>query len=392
MIRLLINGLAASAGGGLTYLINLIPHFAQRDDVEATILVTDSTRPLLRGAGNVSILEEPTTRASGARFLHEQRTIPALIRESRTQVLISAGNFALRKSPVPQILLSRNALYTSKDFTRDLRYRGELRLLIDTRIRAWLARRSIRWADRTVAPTQSFAQELRDWTGVKIDCIYHGFDVVAFSRDVTPLPANVQAALQGGANGFRVLFVSHYNYYRNFETLFRALPLLRDRLQGRPFKLYLTCKLSSAETPGSYQAESARALVDRLEIRNEVVELGAIPYGSLHQLYSACDLYVTPAYAESFAHPLVEAMSCGLPIVASDLSVHREMCRDAAVYFPRFSHESLAERIAEVAGTPELSQRLSAAGEKRVRDFSWAKHVDQLVALACELLAERRST
>ena len=65
-----------------------------------------------------------------------------------------------------------------------------------------------------------------------------------------------------------------------------------------------------------------------------VVELGAVPYSLLHQVYRECDIYVTPAYAESFAHPLVEAMASGLPIVASDLAVHREICQDAAIYFP----------------------------------------------------------
>ena len=57
--------------------------------------------------------------------------LPRLIRQSRAEVLISAGNFALRKSPVPQILLSRNALYTSADFFRDLRARRDYRLWLD---------------------------------------------------------------------------------------------------------------------------------------------------------------------------------------------------------------------------------------------------------------------
>ena len=63
---------------------------------------------------------------------------------------------------------------------------------------------------------------------------------------------------------------------------------------------------------------------------NATLELGTVPYRSLHRLHRACHIYVTPAYAETFAHPLVEAMSSGLPVVASDLPVHREICGDAA--------------------------------------------------------------
>ena len=68
----------------------------------------------------------------------------------------------------------------------------------------------------------------------------------------------------------------------------------------------------------------------------------------LHQVYRACNIYVTPAYAESFAHPLVEAMASGLPVVAADTEVHREICQDAAIYFPRFSPEDMADRICQI--------------------------------------------
>ena len=85
-----------------------------------------------------------------------------------------------------------------------------------------------------------------------------------------------------------------------------------------------------------------------------MVELGAVPYSLLHQVYRACNLYVTPAYAESFAHPLVEAMASGLPVVASDLGVHREICEDAAVYFPRFSPEELAAKVCQIASSDTL--------------------------------------
>src|SRR2546427_4624418 len=116
-----------------------------------------------------------------------------------------------------------------------------------------------------------------------------------------------------------------------------------------------------------------------------VLELGAIPYGQLHQLYRRADVYVTPAYTETFAHPLVEAMACGLPVVASDLAVHREICGQAALYFPRFSPEALASNVVSLASSPALARNLTRCGTQRSQDFSWRKHVDQVVALAHQL-------
>jgi glycosyltransferase involved in cell wall biosynthesis len=116
-----------------------------------------------------------------------------------------------------------------------------------------------------------------------------------------------------------------------------------------------------------------------------VVEIGAVPYHLLRHVLRACDIYVTPAYAETFAHPLVEAMACELPVVASDLPVHREICGNAAVYFPRFSPQLLADRVLQVEQSSALRKQLMECGSKRSREFSWRDHVDQIISLAQSL-------
>ncbi len=383
MIRLFINGLAASAGGGLTYLRNVIPHLARRVDTETTVLLNPAIRREFGELPNIFFVETAETSRVFRRVVREQTTLPKLIRRSGAQVLISAGNFALWNSPVPQILLSRNSLYTSRDFLRDVRARGDYAIWADTIIKGWLARRSISCADITVAPSEAFAQELSQWSGRKVLSVHHGFDPDAFTSDAAQLPSAAQIQLERGKDALRLLFVSHYNYYRNFETLFRAMPILSSRLQGKQVKLFLTCRLNSGDNPGAYRAESAALLAN--DLRGDIVELGTIPYHSLHHLYQACHIYVTPAYAESFAHPLIESMSSGLPVVASDLPVHREICGDAGIYFPRFSPDALAERVLQVQESPELAEKLSSNGLRRARDFSWSKHVERLVVLAQEL-------
>jgi glycosyltransferase involved in cell wall biosynthesis len=386
MIRLFINGLSASAGGGLTYLRNVIPHLARRVDAETTILLNPAIRREFGELPNVAFVETSETSAVFRRFLREQTTLPNLIRRSGAQVLISTGNFALWNSPVPQILLSRNSLYSSGDFLRDVRARGDYAIWTDTIVKGWMARRSISRAEMTVAPSEAFAQELSRWSGRKIISLHHGFDPDAFTSDAAPLPSAAKMELDQGKDALCLLFVSHYNYYRNFETLFRAIPILNRRLKGKKVILFLTCRLNSGDNPGKYRAEAAALLAYDLRRNHDIVELGTVPYRSLHHLYRACQIYVTPAYAESFAHPLIEAMSSGLPVVASDLPVHREICGDAGVYFPRFSPDALAERVMQIQESPELAEKLSHNGFRRARDFSWSEHVERLVGLARELV------
>ena len=382
MIHVFLNGLGASAGAGLTYLFNVLPQLAANPAVHTTLAVQSQLREQFERITNVRLLRADTPQSTAARFWFEQNSLPEYIRASGADILISAGNFALRKSPVPQILLSGNSLYTSADFDRDLWQRREFGMLLDNRIKSVFARKSVHWADRTVAPTQAFADELRRWTGKQVRAIHHGFDHELFFGDHSPLADDVQRQFLDAEDSLKLLFVSHYNYYRNFETLFRALPLITENLKPRKVRLFLTCKLQDGTNPGAYRVQKASALIQRLGIRDQVVELGAIPYRSLHHLYRACDIYVTPAYTETFAHPLVEAMASGLPIVASDLPVHREVAAEAACYFPRFSPDALADNVVRLATNMQLKTALAAAGRQRSAHFSWKMHVEQLIDLA----------
>jgi glycosyltransferase involved in cell wall biosynthesis len=386
MIHLFINAISASAGGGLTYVRNVLPRLALREDVRTTVLVGGTLGAEILESDRITLLREQFPAGSSRRLWYEQRHLPRLIRRSGADVLLSTGNFALYRSPVPQILLSRNALYLSNDFLRDLRERGDYRLWIDTELKAALARWSVRAADCTVAPSATFARELQQWTGKDVVSIHHGFDHNLFFRNHSPLPQEIQARLATTEGSLRLLFVSHYNYYRNFETLIRAIAIVKKKLHPRTVRLILTCKLNSRDNPGDYRADSAAALVERLRISEEVVELGSISYPLLHQLYRSCDFYVTPAYAETFAHPLVEAMASGLPVIASDLAVHKEICGESALYFPRFSPDVLAEQIVQAWQSPEQAATMRQRGLLRSKDFSWEKHVEELLRLARHLV------
>lgn len=381
MIHLFFNALAASAGAGLTYVRNIVPEISTRKDVRATVALTPALRREFQATSNIAFVELDAAGAAG-RFWREQSMLPKMIRQANADVLISTGNFALRKSPVPQVLLSGNSLYTSSDFNRDVWSRRDYGAWMDTRFKAIFAKRSVFWADVTIAPSRAFADALQKWTGREVDSIYHGFNRNQFFQDTSPLLPDVQEKIDAAEGALKLLFVSHYNYYRNFETLLRAVPILRERSRGRKIRLFLTCKLHSAENPGSYKAETALALVKQLNIVKEVVELGAIPYSQLHQVYRTADIYVTPAYAETFAHPLVEAMASGLPIVASDTPVHREISAGSAVFFDRFSSAALAEQVLNVASSADLMQKLKSSGERRSSDFSWREHIDKIVETA----------
>ena len=248
-MHIFLNALGATCASGFTYLRNVLPQFSAQAGVKVTVAVNRRFRDEVAGSANISLCDCGAPEAAARRFLFEQAMLPGCIRRVGADVLISAGNFALRNSPVPQILLSGNSLYTCPEFRRDLRSREEYGLLTDHCVKSFFAKRSISWSDVTIAPSRTFGEELRTWSGKQIHAIYHGFDQNVFFGDGSPLPDEIKDKLDSARDSVRLLFVSHYNYYRNFETLLSAISILRTRLRKK-VRLFLTCHLQAEDNPG----------------------------------------------------------------------------------------------------------------------------------------------
>lgn len=389
-MRVLVNALASTAGGGVTYLRNVLPRLEQYGtDLCYYVLVPPEHLADYIGWTSAKIRIETITIQGGlvGRWWWEQTALRDVLKEQRIDALILLGNFALFAAPVPQVLFNRNALYFSSEFTRDLLTRGEYTAWATHKVKSWLSRISIRQASINVAPSAALLEQLQSITrfaASRFSVLPFGFDQRQFAADPEPLAAQAYEKLNLQPNCRRLLYVSHYNYFRNFETLLRALPALKRAIReraGLQLQLVLTTDLKAGAIYGGYDATAAANLIDQLGVRNDIAMLGGVPYGQLHQLYRLCDAYVCPSYAESFGHPLVEAMAMGLPVAAANMPVHQEMCGAAALYFDVFDDASLAEQCARLLTDASLRATLVEKGRRRSQEFSWDQHCEQLVAL-----------
>jgi len=402
MSRILINALASTAGGGITYLRNVLPRLERRNDMNRYFVLAPPEG--VNGhadfdSGRVTI--EPITIRGGAvgRMLWEQTRLPDFINSRRIDALVSLGNVALFGSRVPQILFNRNDLYFSPEFERDLISRGLYGALVNHRLKALISRASIKRAEINVTPTAAFADRIRanhGLSGASFEAVHFGFDPDIFNSCEEPLPEWQSARLKLNENRIRLLFVSHYNYYRNFETLIRALPVVKQRIaesSGKEVLLTLTTDIKHGAVYGGYDATAASDLIDELGVREDIAMLGAVDYAKLRQVYRACDLFVYPSYADSFGHTLLEAMSSGAPVVSSDCQAHREICGDAARYFDTFDEKDLAEKCISMLLDHDSRAKFIERGLERSAMFSWDTHVSRLVELIerCTTLSPNRA-
>ncbi|MBI3696257.1 MAG: glycosyltransferase family 4 protein [Acidobacteria bacterium] len=379
-MRIAIDAIAATAGGGRTYLLNLARTLPSLGAHEYLLFVPEAAAAGLAGLPANFHLQTArwAERHYAARLLWEQRWLPRQAARWGASVLVCVGNFCPLRSSVPVVLLSRNPLYFTPHFLEDLlerrHYLWALRHLAMTRLAIW----STRAARLTITPTRAMGDMMRATAGNHLGSlrtVHHGF---------TPWPALASDSASPSPRGppFRFLVVSHYNYFRNFETVLRAFARLRDAPGGGPFHLLLTTQLRPGLRLGGYDTTRASRLLDELGIRDRVTALGAVGYDDLPRLYRSVHAVICPAYTESFSHTVVEAMALDVPVIASDIAVHREVAGDAALFFSPLDPAELAERCRTLMGDESLRERLRAAGRLRVQCFSWRRHFEELLEAA----------
>lgn len=98
-------------------------------------------------------------------------------------------------------------------------------------------------------------------------------------------------------------------------------------------------------------------------------------------LYSAADAYLAPSLHEGFGIPLLEAFSCGCPVIASRGGALPEVAGGAAVIVPDFQAQTWADCLTEVLTDPSKVIEMRQKGYNRLADFDWARTAEQTLAI-----------
>ncbi len=125
-------------------------------------------------------------------------------------------------------------------------------------------------------------------------------------------------------------------------------------------------------------------MAKRLGLASRVKFLGRIPSQDLPDVYRAAHVFVLPSLsgAEAFGLVALEAQSCGLPVVASDLPGVRTVVadRETGYLVPVGDANALADRLSRILSDGELRQKMGESARQRVLDrFTWDKHMDGLM-------------
>lgn len=364
-MKIVINALAAVAGGSVTYLLNFLPALSEIDTPHKFIvLLPDTVRDDV-------LVELPSSdkfeykyfqkRDLIRRLFWEQVVLPLWLYRHGADVLFAPMDIAPVLAPCPVVLAVRNP---NPYYEIGIKGNAKVKFLFQkllTRLSARKARKVIfvsHYARDTIAPQLGIPSH-------KLEVVYHGLDHEIFnpSRQFKKTPRAFREKVDAYVP--LVLCVSTIYPHKNYDILLSAWEKLPERIRCQ-YKLVIA---GMCANPG--YCDKLFDLVDRLDIKGEIEFLGRVPYSLVPYLYAQASAFVLPSYLETFGHPLVEAMSMQVPIVASNRTCIPEIVKDAAALFEVDDAKELANRLAEVLMDEELRNSLIGRGRNRSMDFDW---------------------
>jgi glycosyltransferase involved in cell wall biosynthesis len=181
-----------------------------------------------------------------------------------------------------------------------------------------------------------------------------------------------------------VLTVGTLEPRKNLPMLLRAF----DRLRRQTGTAAAELDLVTVGAKGWRDRELRAELALRLS-SGHVHLLGYIPEEDLVALYGGAMMMAYPSHFEGFGLPVVEAMACGTPVVATDVEALHEVSGGAAILVPPGDDQALAAEIARLAEDPDARATARRLGLARAATFSWEATAERLWAVAHATRARR---
>ncbi len=287
--------------------------------------------------------------------------LPWRVSRANVDLLHMPANVAPMRAPVPTVVTVHDTTVLSMPERFTTWHRHYSRLVMPL---------SVRSAARVITNSEATKRDVVRVFGVSEDkvTVTHLGVAEAFRRFSTCEIEDARARL--GLDDF-VLSVCTLEPRKNIVGLLSAYALLRERGARIP--------LVHAGALGWMYGEVMETC-RKLGIGDYVRFLGPVSLDDLVALYNLASLFVYPSFYEGFGLPVLEAMSCGCPVITSGTSSLPEVAGEAAILVDPHDVNQLANAMQEALEDSALAQDMRERGLKRARLFTWERCAQETMA------------
>jgi len=221
--------------------------------------------------------------------------------------------------------------------------------------------------DAVISVSESGARELKRYFGLNdVDVIYNGVDTGHFNT-------SLDGRFRKGTP--QLLFVGNLYEHKKVDELIIAL--------NEVVKVYPKTHLQIVG--GGYAYTILENLIRKLHLQDHVTLVGRVPDFDLPYYFASCDVYVTASRWELFGLPLLEAMACGKPVVASSIPPHVELVTKsiAGTIFSEGDIEDLAKKTIKIY---EEKDKYRNNALKFARAHDWSIVADRVLSIYTQVI------
>jgi len=168
-----------------------------------------------------------------------------------------------------------------------------------------------------------------------------------------------------------ILAIGPLGMRKNHDRLIDAFSILPEYIK-EDYQLIIT-----GEKKGTYNNLLKKASKNNLT--DDIVFTGFIPEKEMPMVINAASLFVFPSLYEGFGIPLLEAMACGTPILASNVSSIPEVVGGAALLFDPYNVNEIASAICRMITDEQLRKQLAQRGFGRIKKYSWKNSAKEIL-------------
>lgn len=295
------------------------------------------------------------------RILREQFVIPRFAARSRAEILHLTGFACPFRASCPVVLDAHDmvGVLFAENFPLAARFYWSKYLPF-----------TLRFAQRLIVPSESAKKDVVRLAKIPAGQIH----VIPHGRNSNFGPILDQQVLKEVQQRLNLpsdflLFVSTLEPRKGVDTLIDAFARIAGRI---PEDLVIVGRR------GWYWEKLVRN-VQEVGLENRVHFLDYIADKDLPPIYNLAKVFVFPSRYEGFGLTVLEAMSCGTPVISSNASSLPEVAGDAAVLVPPDDAEQLADEMMRVTADPSLRQELRMRGLEQAQKFSWERAAEETV-------------
>ncbi len=234
--------------------------------------------------------------------------------------------------------------------------------------------RSIRRSDKIIAVSEFTKDEILKFYPMasgKIEVVPNSINIIV--QEATPERIATIRKKYNLPEKF-ILYIGTLQPRKNLPTLIDAYAKIKDSLPGVKLVLAGNKKAHNFD-------EKIQTAIAKNNLNEDVGFPGFIDALDKSVVYQMARVFVFPSFYEGFGIPILEAMSVGTPVIASDIAPHREIAGEAVLFFKTNETERLAGQIENLVKDDVLHENFVKKGKEQAQKFSWVASAEKMLAI-----------